>query len=293
MRDLSVLLTQVLKGMAGARTHGHAGLPAPFDEIVRNGLSGEWGLGEVLRALPHAANGKPQGRKTAKEAARSAVVPEPGAGAKAARPEEALPAMMPGVDSRIGEPAEPPARLSAKPDADLPLPGRRRAAMEIPVIFGISQEDMRRWMTAAGLLLVVILFGLIAIRYWSGGRAQANIQPATARQETAATQRPATLPASRPVSTPEPAAAPADASGARWRVVAFTFNHKDQAEKKVMALAHKFPSLWPAVFSPSGRAPWLVTVGGALDRDGAYTLAHKARNLGLPRDTYAQNYNGR
>jgi hypothetical protein len=38
------------------------------------------------------------------------------------------------------------------------------------------------------------------------------------------------------------------------------------------------------------RAPWLVTIGGPLERDKAYELAHKARTLGLPRDAYAQNY---
>jgi hypothetical protein len=72
--------------------------------------------------------------------------------------------------------------------------------------------------------------------------------------------------------------------------VAFTYNRQDQAEKKVSSLAHQHPDLGPEIFSPTGQAPWLVTVGGVLDRDAAYALAHKARRLGLPRDTYAQNY---
>ena len=76
-------------------------------------------------------------------------------------------------------------------------------------------------------------------------------------------------------------------------MVAFTYNHKDQAQKKVVSLEQRFPSLSPAAFSPTGRAPWLVTIGGALERDAAYELARKARSMGLPRDTYAQNYNAR
>ena len=72
--------------------------------------------------------------------------------------------------------------------------------------------------------------------------------------------------------------------------MAFTYSRQDQAEKKALSLAHQHPSLWPAIFSPTGKAPWLVTIGGALQRDAAYALARKARSLGLPRDTYAQNY---
>ncbi len=75
--------------------------------------------------------------------------------------------------------------------------------------------------------------------------------------------------------------------------MAFTYNRQDQAQKKALALAHEHPSLSPAIFSPTGKAPWLVTVGGVLQRDAAYALARKASSLGLPRDTYAQNYRAR
>jgi hypothetical protein len=75
--------------------------------------------------------------------------------------------------------------------------------------------------------------------------------------------------------------------------VAFTYNRQDQARKKAASVAQKHPDLRPEAFSPSGRAPWLVTVGGAMDRDDAYALAAKVRGLGLPRDSYAQNYSGR
>jgi hypothetical protein len=82
----------------------------------------------------------------------------------------------------------------------------------------------------------------------------------------------------------------ASQSKVEWRVVAFTYNRQDQAQQKVLSLAQKLPAFSPAVFSPNGRTPWLVTIGGALDRDAAYALARKARSLGLPRDTYVQDY---
>jgi eukaryotic-like serine/threonine-protein kinase len=48
--------------------------------------------------------------------------------------------------------------------------------------------------------------------------------------------------------------------------------------------------LRPEVFTPNGRAPYLVTVGGVMSRDEAFAMARKARSEGLPRDSYAQNY---
>jgi hypothetical protein len=79
----------------------------------------------------------------------------------------------------------------------------------------------------------------------------------------------------------------------QWRVVAFTYNHADQAQKKVETIAQKHADLRPEVFTPTGRAPYLVTVGGVMSRDQAFAFAQQVRRLGLPRDTYAQNYVGK
>jgi hypothetical protein len=79
----------------------------------------------------------------------------------------------------------------------------------------------------------------------------------------------------------------------QWRVVAFTYNHADQAQKKAETIAQKYADLHPEVFTPTGRAPYLVTLGGAMSRDQAFALAEQGRRLGLPRDTYAQNYSGK
>lgn len=299
VRDLAVLLMQVLRGMGGA-ANGRSALPAPFEEIVRNGMTGEWGPAEIQRALGPAAIEKDGGTKAQKATGKAALparkeaavsgetVPEPShVAARSARP-----ACADQMERETEEPSERQEKRMAGHADDIPLPGRRRASMEVPVIFGISQEEMRRWMTAGGLLLGLILLGLFLIHTWTTPRARANGQSPAAPPETAATQRPPTA-APPSASHPSPAAASAPAGTGRWRVVAFTYNHKEQAQKKALALAGKYPGLQASVFSPTGRAPWLVTVGGALDRDAAYALARKARGMGLPRDTYAQNYNRR
>jgi eukaryotic-like serine/threonine-protein kinase len=162
--------------------------------------------------------------------------------------------------------------------------------MELPVIFGISQHDFRRWMTAVGLFLAVVLFGWFLIHRWSGGHAAATAQPAAAALPAPPSPAPSALPQA---SQHAQAGHPGAQARTEWRVVAFTYNRENQAQKKASSLAQKYPALQPEVFSPNGRAPWLVTVGGTLEHDAAYALARKARGLGLPRDTYAQNYTAR
>jgi hypothetical protein len=90
-----------------------------------------------------------------------------------------------------------------------------------------------------------------------------------------------------PVNT----AATTTSSTAVWRVVAYTYNKQDQAEHKAQAIAQKNPQLQPSVFSPTGKgAPYLVTLGGAMDRDAAIRLRAQAIRLGMPGDTFARNY---
>jgi hypothetical protein len=72
--------------------------------------------------------------------------------------------------------------------------------------------------------------------------------------------------------------------------VAYTFNRENQAKQRADSLAKRDPSLNPEVFTPNGRAPYLVTVGGPMTREQAEAFKKKARSAGLPRDLYAQNY---
>jgi hypothetical protein len=78
----------------------------------------------------------------------------------------------------------------------------------------------------------------------------------------------------------------------QWRVIAYTYRHEQQANKKAATISQRHPELHADVFRPNEASPYLVTVGGTMDRDEALTLAKKVRHEGLPRDTYAQNYSG-
>ncbi|HTX74627.1 MAG TPA: hypothetical protein VMD29_00385 [Terracidiphilus sp.] len=303
VRDLAVVLTQVLLGVA--RTHhlpAQPKLPVPFDQIVSKGMSGEWGLAEIQAAL--------RPRKISEPVPK--VPPQEPGPAKASPPQSIPAAPHAAVSSAVVLPAssnshdfaakpfaserattpessrERPAPPEQKPPASDTFPGRlRRDPMELPVVFGISQHDFRRWMSAVGLFLAVVLFGWFLIHRWSGGQAAATAQPAAAALPAPPSPAPSALPQA---SQHAQAGHPGAQARTEWRVVAFTYNRENQAQKKASSLAQKYPALQPEVFSPNGRAPWLVTLGGALEHDAAYALARKARSLGLPRDTYAQNY---
>ena len=98
-----------------------------------------------------------------------------------------------------------------------------------------------------------------------------------------------------PVRTQKPSPLepkPARAEGkAMWRVIAFTYGSHDAASKKARQLNERWPDLHAAVFSPKERRGYyLVALGGRMKRDEALRVQKKARGVGLPRDTYIQNY---
>ena len=76
-----------------------------------------------------------------------------------------------------------------------------------------------------------------------------------------------------------------------WRVVAYTYRRQDQAQHKVDEINHAHPDLQAQVFTPTeGREPYLVTIGGLMDRNQAFRLRQHVLNVGLPPDSYAQNF---
>jgi hypothetical protein len=95
------------------------------------------------------------------------------------------------------------------------------------------------------------------------------------------------------VASPAPITAQQKPTLNDWHVVAFTYNKQDQAAAKARALEQRYASLHPAVFTPTGHAPYLVTLGGPLTRNAAVSLKNKLHGAGLPRDLYAQNYSSR
>jgi hypothetical protein len=76
-----------------------------------------------------------------------------------------------------------------------------------------------------------------------------------------------------------------------WRVIVFTFAHESDAEKKAHSVNERHPNLDAKVFSPAGRGTaYLVTVGGKMTREQAAQLRNRVIEMGLPRDSYIQNY---
>lgn len=121
----------------------------------------------------------------------------------------------------------------------------------------------------------------------TSGEAAAPTATASApRKSSAATPAPAKSPAARGEAAPAASAA----GHGSWRVVAFTYNREDQARHKAEQIDARHAGLHAEAWSPSGRAPWLVALGGWLDQREAEALVSRARRDGLPRDTFARNY---
>ncbi len=274
-RDVHDLALTLLQALTLRQTLPGTTLATPFDAIVRNGISGKWGLTEIAAALtPPVAPQMPKPR-----------VPTPAPAAVASTAPFVASATQKAVTSAAAT------VIPAAPFAPRVSDRLIRPVDELPT------RPIGRWIAGG----VLVLFLIFVWRHFSNTPVHAPTAPAATAPATGAATAPAKpslkptagiLAASR-AATPQPASArSAVAATARrdWRVVAYTFNHQDQAQKRAELLNKKYASLHPQVFSPTGRAPFLVTLGDPLPRDQALALRDKARSSGLPRDTYMQNY---
>ena len=167
-----------------------------------------------------------------------------------------------------------------------------------------------KWLAVVGLAAVLLFWIVWHVTHVPSANqnaaTQGSLAGSSAMVSSGSVQAGAEHTETGPTAKPAPAASSAagekslpiqENAGAgvrkQWRVVAFTYNHADQAQKKVETIAQQHADLRPEVFTPTGRAPYLVTVGGAMNRDQAFALVQQVRRLGLPRDTYAQNYGGK
>jgi hypothetical protein len=262
VRDLGSLVHQCLtqrplKRGTDANDPSLQLLPAPFVQIVRRTLSGQATLDEIAALL------------------------RPGIPA----PQPAVPSPAPKTSAAVSPVKFEPVEKKESAKAAEILPERASAA-----------RKSTPWIVGGFIvLLLVAVFVIRAIMHHSD-RAEAAKNPVvvvspetTPRRTPAAVPAPATklLAAATPKATPTP---PATRSSGAWRVVAFTYNHQDQAEHKAQTINEKHPDLKASVFSPKGGAPYLVTLGDATDKASAFRLREKAVAEGLPKDTYAQNY---
>jgi hypothetical protein len=288
VRDYAMLLMQALTQQRALEdATRRQPLPAPFEQIVRKGISGEWGLAEIGMALK-----KPS---MAQAIARAGVTPD-----------------APKFQGPVAEPAAAPSGAAASvssPLADPPSGAAPSVARRIRVPVGDEPRKIgpKGIAYAVGTLLILLLGWYFVHGRSSGptGAVQEPTAPAPAAQESAAVGAVSPAPTTDVESHPVPSArvaagSPAAAGGknvagdsrGRWRVVAFTYNREDQAKQKVAEIAKSHPDLNPTVFTPNGHAPFLVTLGGPMSMQEAFALSGKAKRERLPRDTYAQNYRG-
>jgi hypothetical protein len=268
-RDFAVVLLQALtqkKTLEEAKRD--LPLDAQFDEIIRKGMSGEWGIPEIVAAL---------------------------------RPDTEI-----RVEARPVAVSEPRAEKVVETPAELPTYPTHR--VQVPVEEESRGIEGRRLAIGVGAMLLLLLVAFLVHGRWSKSSAavQANAAvPAIATEASDAAPAPPALEtpagdAAPVVAAPTPAAVTAVASvpertaqgsgTGQWRVVAFTYNGEALAQQKVASIAAKHPDLRPEVFTPNGHAPYLVVVGGTMSRDEAFAMVRKGRGEGLPHDSYAQNY---
>ncbi len=301
VQDLCTLLLQCLtleKTLAKSATYS-ASLPAPFREIVANGLEGRWGLAEIATSLARSAPlpaavpatntaSKPADSRPPVPTKRTESAPQTQsiATAKAAQP-SATPASA--TVTAITSPAKATPPASAVPPAEPPVapmfnPNRNRRN---PPETTPRDPRLFRATIAAIIVFLVFVFALRVTRRSASPHPSVPPSPVAQTYPSAAN---ASVPAA-PTATAQPEPQPTtSADNQPWRVVAYTYNKQSQAQAKADALSKQHRGLKIEVFTPTGRAPYLVTIGGPMTRAEAFALKSKLRGNGFPRDLYAQNY---
>jgi hypothetical protein len=280
---LAALIYNALTGRRFSSERDALQLPAPFATLVRAGTGANGSLAGMRRVL--------SGPAVTNAGAAAASVSAAGTSASASAAAVAQPAPR-----------------SAAPAAGNPGAARRRDEAE-------SGRRKRPGIAIAAIVLMAIalvvfwyaskrptghtpISGEAASPASSPQAAPADVPPAATPVGDAAatmgapeTVKSAPRPGTKPSATKAPAeSTPAGAERSVWHVVAYTYNQQTAAQRKAAELAAQYPKLEPQVFSPSGHAPYLVTLGGGMNRQDAFARRDEARTAGMPPDTYAQNF---
>lgn len=297
VRDLGLLLLRCLamewQGPTSAK------LPRPMDRIIPGALDGTLtaqAILDILKPTPIAVPAATTEAKAIKKdeanspdavlgaLAQRDTAPRPVVAAPTPRPEP--PRATPAVTTKSDDPFD----VGLGSLRNEPRYQAGTEAMASGVLKRLRPMTAKPISTKA-YAVIGSLAALLVIVLWmtfGGSKSTPDTSEATAPTPT---QSVATPPA-----TPAPAAKPADTSllastaQAGWRVIAYTYNHEQQAQAKVAKLQQKYVTLQPQVFSPTGHAPYFVALGGPLDSSSAFALRNRARQSGLPRDTYARNF---
>jgi hypothetical protein len=277
VRDLATVLLQALT--LQRRFPVGTTLSAPFHEIVTNGLSGAWGLPQIAAALGPARTSIPAA------APKQSAPTVPSAPTPSARESKSI---AEAITYKSESVPQQPSRLAA--------PVAAHTADHTHGTHGTHDEPRRilPWTTIVAVIVVALFIGWHFLHKSPAPIPTLATMPSQQAQTSSTTSASAPTPSnaagSAALSGPSESAMPAAGARTQWRVVAYTYNHQAQAQDKVAQILSKHPGLHPEVFAPKGHAPYLVTVGGAMEHDAAMAFRHKARAEGLPRDTYAQNF---
>jgi serine/threonine protein kinase len=256
-------------------------LPVPFRSIVLSSITGRWRLGDIALAL------KKPGLEEFRHPVPTAEI-------------EAKP--------RYAE-AAPPKIVAAKAAATRPKPlATASAAAEKKTVAPVAVEPAVKGRRNSLLIFALIAFLAAAGVIWFFYRSQsastpdanaagpaappAPSEPAPSPMQGASSTSTSTSKSMSSMNSPANTRATASATGDHkiWRVVVYTFTNQSAAQHKVKTLIVAHPELKPEVFSASGHSPWLVTVGGPMEHDQAIQLRDQVRELGMPSDSYTQNY---
>jgi hypothetical protein len=280
VRDYATVLLEALTQQRRLEDASRAlPLPAPFEQIIRKGMSGEWGLGQIGVALAPLAAAQP-----------------------VARP-PAMTANAPKVERPVERQVETPLERPVERQFEAPMMPPPSVARRIRVPVKDDPRGVRLRGVAYGVgTLLILLVGWYFVHSRSASSsgaaksvpaqapvAQQSVAPAAGARTNSGVSSAANIAA----KTSSAAGQRVSANGGNWRVIVFTFNHEDQARQKAAMITQSHPDLNPSVFTPTGRAPFLVALGGPMSKQDAFALSGKAKREGLPRDVYAQNYRGR
>jgi serine/threonine protein kinase len=167
-------------------------------------------------------------------------------------------------------------------------PPRQAVAAPTPAA-APGRPPRRTWLYAAGIAAAVLLSVTLLRRPDAPIQAQ-NAPPARATRAQRQAAPAPRLPAAPPPEQPR-TAAPAPAGNAVWRVIVYTYRNAADARSKARQINAKWPHFNAEVFSiQPNRPPYLVALGGRMERRDALQLRQEARKAGLPRDSYIQNY---
>jgi eukaryotic-like serine/threonine-protein kinase len=279
-------------------------IPAPFAEIVRNSFARRWTLAQIANALkpaPPVVDAPPPPPVPLPPPPPPRPAPEPIAAPLPEQLLEKLPGKAPEkVPEKVPE-RVPKYRPVAPPIPVAPLP----PAIEEDEPH-VAKPSRPMWLYVALALAVLAVIGWLALRPKSAPapdntppaptQAVAPPSPEAPAPEAKPSPETKTLPSAKP--SPAPAhesrsASPAAVSNGRsvWRVIAYTYKSQQLATDMVAQLAGKHPNLKVSVFDPPGRSGvYQVILGGDMDRDQATKMLDKAHSMGMPADTYIQNF---